>query len=67
MTIKIIHRCQVAADEHGSTTKYYEVGDIVETAQPWQAKIAQSLVEAGLAAETKVVKPKETKTKKAKK
>ncbi len=67
MTIKILHRCQAAADEHGSTTRYYEVGDVVETSQPWQAKIAQSLVEAGLAAETKVVAPKETKTKKAKK
>tara|TARA_Y100000004_G_scaffold144536_1_gene164661 strand:+ start:375 stop:581 length:207 start_codon:yes stop_codon:yes gene_type:complete len=68
MTIKIIHRCQAAADEHGSATRYYEVGDIVETGQPWQAKIAQSLVEAGYAAEAKVVAPKETKTKtKAKK
>ena len=67
MTIKILHRCQAAADEHGSSTRYYEVGDTVETGQPWQAKIAQTLVEAGLAAETKVVAPKETKAKKAKK
>ncbi len=63
MTIKILHRCQAAADEHGSVTRYYEVGDVVETGQPWQAKIASALVEAGLAAETKVVAPKETKTK----
>ena len=43
--------------------RYYEVGDVVETGQPWQAKIAQSLVEAGYAAEAKVVASKETKTK----
>ena len=63
MTIKILHRCQAASDEHGSATRYYEVGDVVETGQPWQAKIASALVEAGLAAETKVAAPKEIKTK----
>jgi len=31
MTIKILHRCQAASDEHGSATRYYEVGDVVET------------------------------------
>ena len=65
--IKIIIRCEAAADEFGSTTRYYEVGDEVETTMPWQKKIADQLVEAGFAQEAKVVKPKETKSKKAKK
>lgn len=62
--IKIIMRCEAAADEHGSTTRYYEVGETVDTTLPWQKKIADQLVEAGFAAEAKVVKPKETKSKK---
>ena len=65
--IKILIRCEAAADENGSSTRYYEVGDTVDTALPWQKKIADQLVEAGLATETKVVEPKETKAKKAKK
>lgn len=65
--IKIIQRCQAAADQYGSTTRYYEVGETVDTSQPWQAKIAQQLVDSGFAAETKVVEIKETKTRKPKK
>lgn len=65
--IKIIQRCKAAADQYGSRVRYFEVGETLDVSEPWQAKIAQQLIDSGFAAETKVVEVKETKTRKPKK
>ena len=68
MSIKIIVPVKVATNPQGiGKSKQYHVGDELPTEETWQKELAQQLIDAGMAQETKVVAPTEVKKAKKKK
>ena len=68
MSIKIIVPVKVATNSQGiGKSKQYYVGDELPIDEDWQKELAQQLIEAGMAEETKVVAPTEVKKAKKKK
>ena len=61
MKIKITKDIIGSANEHGSATKMYSVGDEIDCTHDWQKKLAMQFMEANSAEEVKTVAPKETK------
>ena len=68
MTVKVIQTVKVATNAQGTGSgKRYLVGETLPTDEDWQKEIAQGLIDAGIAEETKVVSPPEKKTPEKKK
>ncbi len=62
MSVKILQSVKAISDERGvQPLKTYKAGDTFPTDEPWQREIAESLIRGGLAEDTKVVAPTETK------
>lgn len=62
MAVKILQKVSAISDEHGvQPLTQYQAGDTFPTYEPWQQAVADSLIRGGLAEETKVVSPSETK------
>lgn len=51
MKIKMLTATKGAANEFGSATKVYYAGEELDTQLPWQARLAQTFVSMGVAAE----------------
>ena len=51
---KIVVPKPASADEHGATTKLYEVDEVVEAKESWQDDIMSTFVENGWAIEVKM-------------
>ena len=63
MSVKVLQSVKVATNKHGTGQgKVYAIGDELPTDEDWQKEIAQNLIDAGIAEETKVVSPPEKKT-----
>ena len=61
MKIKITKDIIGSANEHGSATQMYKVGDEMDCVHDWQKKLAMQFMEASSAEEIKTVVPTETK------
>jgi hypothetical protein len=61
MKITMLQSTKGAADGSGSTTRIYAAGEEMDAKLPWQKVLASAFVDAGVAEETKVVAPTETK------
>ncbi|MAK51588.1 hypothetical protein [Marinobacter sp.] len=62
MVVKVLQSVKVATNKEGiGSGKRYAVGEELPTDEDWQKQIAQNLIDAGIAEETKIVKPQETK------
>ena len=66
MKIKITKDIIGSANEHGSATQMYKVGDEMDCVHDWQKKLAMQFMEASSAEEIKTVVPTETKKSKSK-
>tara|TARA_R110002096_G_scaffold52039_7_gene135721 strand:- start:1276 stop:1596 length:321 start_codon:yes stop_codon:yes gene_type:complete len=63
MAVKVLQILSAISDERGvQPLTVYKAGDTFPTDEPWQRTIADSLIRGGMAEETKVVSPSETKT-----
>ena len=68
MPVKIIVPVKVSDNPQGiGSGKQYNAGDELPTEETWQKELAQQLIDAGMAQETKVVAPTEVKKAKKKK
>ena len=61
MAIVMTHSAKGSANMYGSETRMYVAGEQLITDAPWQQALADNFIAAGLARETKVVSPTETK------
>ncbi|MEK9767835.1 MAG: hypothetical protein VW683_02840 [Betaproteobacteria bacterium] len=61
MPVVMLQNAKGMADESGAVSKLYEKGDVLDVGKPWQRRLADLFISAGLAEETKVVAPAETK------
>jgi hypothetical protein len=62
MSVKILQNVRAISDERGvQPLTTYKAGDTFPTDEPWQRAIADNLIRGGMAEETKVVSPSETK------
>ena len=62
MAIKMIRQTVGVANSLGSQTRTYEAGEELSDTQEWEKARNANFLSRGLAEETKVVKPTETKT-----
>jgi len=63
MAIKMLVSTLGASNEYGSETRMYEAGEEIIIDKPWKQALVANFIAAGVAQETKVVKPTETKSK----
>jgi hypothetical protein len=63
MTVKMLVSTLGASNEHGSEVRMYEAGEEIIIDKPWKQALVANFIGAGVAQETKVVKPTETKAK----
>ena len=63
MTVKMLVSTLGASNEHGSEVRMYEAGEEIIIDKPWKQALVANFIGAGVAEETKVVKPTETKAK----
>ena len=63
MAIKMLVSMLGASNEYGSETRMYQAGEEIVIDKPWKQALVANFIAAGVAQETKVVKPTETKTK----
>ena len=61
MAIIMTHSAKGSANVYGSETRMYMAGEELKTSEPWQQQLANNFIAAGLARDTKVVSPTETK------
>ena len=55
------HSAKGSANVYGSETKMYQAGEEIVIDAPWKETLANNFIAAGLARDTKVVSPTETK------
>ncbi len=63
MAIKMLVSMLGSSNEYGSETRMYQAGEEIVIDKPWKQALVANFIAAGVAQETKVVKPTETKTK----
>jgi len=63
MTVKMLTSTLGSANEYGSKTRMYEAGEEIIIDAPWKQALVDNFIGAGVAEETKVVQPTETKSK----
>lgn len=61
MAIIMTQTARGSANVYGNQSREYVEGEELKTDEPWQKDLAQAFLDAGLAKETKTVKPTETK------
>ena len=61
MAVKMIRQAVGVANHLGSQTRTYEAGEELSANEDWEKARNANFLERGLAEETKVVKPMETK------
>ena len=61
MAIIMTHSAKGSANIYGSETRMYKAGEELPTKEPWQKALADNFIAAGLARDTKVASPTETK------
>lgn len=62
MAIKMLVNAKGSSNEYGSETRIYKAGEELIADAPWKENLIANFLAAGLAQETKVVKPTETKS-----
>jgi hypothetical protein len=63
MAVKMLVSMLGSSNEYGSETRMYQAGEEIVIDKPWKQALVANFIAAGVAQETKVVKPTETKTK----
>lgn len=61
MAIIMTQTARGSANIYGNESREYVEGEELQTGEQWQKDLAQAFLDAGLAKETKTVKPTETK------
>lgn len=61
MAIRMLVNAKGASNEYGSETRIYTAGEEIVADEPWKEALIANFIAAGLAQDTKVVKPTEQK------